>query len=63
MATAIRQLDITDPPALREAFNGWEPTHVVHLAAQAEVRYSLDHPEAYVASNLVGFANMLGCCR
>ena len=36
---------------------------VIHLAAQAGVRYSLDHPEVYVESNLVGFANMLEACR
>ena len=36
---------------------------VIHLAAQAGVRYSLDHPEAYVASNLIGFSNMLEACR
>ena len=59
----FRKLDISDALALREAFNEWKPTHVVHLAAQAGVRYSLDHPEAYVSSNLVGFANMLECCR
>lgn len=59
----FRQLDIADAPALRQAFSEWQPTHVVHLAAQAGVRYSIDHPEAYVSSNLVGFANMLECCR
>ena len=59
----FRQLDIADAPALRKAFDDWQPTHVVHLAAQAGVRYSIDHPEAYVSSNLVGFANMLECCR
>jgi UDP-glucuronate 4-epimerase len=36
---------------------------VIHLAAQAGVRYSLDHPEAYVQSNLVGFGNILEACR
>jgi len=59
----FRKLDISDAPALREAFNEWKPTYVVHLAAQAGVRYSIDHPQAYVTSNLVGFANMLECCR
>ena len=38
-------------------------THVFHLAAQAGVRYSLTHPDTYVSSNLVGFANLLESCR
>ncbi|HEX9473436.1 MAG TPA: NAD-dependent epimerase [Steroidobacteraceae bacterium] len=59
----FRQADIADATALREAFARWQPTQVVHLAAQAGVRYSLDHPDVYVSSNLVGFANMLECCR
>jgi UDP-glucuronate 4-epimerase len=36
---------------------------VVHLAAQAGVRYSIDHPHTYIQSNLVGFSNVLECCR
>ena len=59
----FRQLDIADAEALRAIFSEWKLTHVVHLAAQAGVRYSIEHPEAYVMSNLVGFANILETCR
>jgi UDP-glucuronate 4-epimerase len=55
--------DITDRDSLDRMFVGARPDVVVHLAAQAGVRYSLTNPEAYVASNLVGFANMLEVCR
>jgi UDP-glucuronate 4-epimerase len=57
------RVDIADAGALRSAFETHRPERVVHLAAQAGVRYSLTHPEAYVHSNLVGFANVLECCR
>jgi len=59
----FEQLDIADGEAVGNMFTRWKPTHVVHLAAQAGVRYSIQHPEAYVTSNLVGFANMLEACR
>ena len=57
------RVDIADAAPLRAAFAEHRPERVVHLAAQAGVRYSLTHPEAYVQSNLVGFANVLECCR
>ncbi len=57
------RVDIADAGALRSAFETHRPQRVVHLAAQAGVRYSLTHPEAYVHSNLVGVANVLECCR
>lgn len=57
------RLDIADGAALREAFAQFSPERVVHLAAQAGVRYSLRNPEAYVQSNLVGFGNVLEACR
>ncbi|HIU17634.1 MAG TPA: NAD-dependent epimerase [Candidatus Avidesulfovibrio excrementigallinarum] len=54
--------DLADMAALRALFA--EPfSHVVNLAAQAGVRYSLQNPASYVQSNLVGFANLLECCR
>src|SRR5262245_25960289 len=56
-------VDIVGAPALRKLFAELEPRLVIHLAAQAGVRYSIDHPEAYVQSNLVGFANVLEACR
>jgi UDP-glucuronate 4-epimerase len=55
--------DIADQAALRGVVQAAEAEIIVHLAAQAGVRYSLTNPEAYVASNLVGFANLLECCR
>ncbi len=54
---------VEDSAALQRVFAEARPVQVVHLAAQAGVRYSIDHPEAYVSSNLVGFANMLEVCR
>jgi len=59
----LHELDIADAAALRRVVEEAAPSVVIHLAAQAGVRWSLDHPEAYVASNLVGFANVLECCR
>ncbi|MBR0533832.1 MAG: NAD-dependent epimerase [Bacteroidales bacterium] len=55
--------DVADRKALPELFARERFDAVVHLAAQAGVRYSIDNPEAYIDSNLVGFANMLECCR
>jgi UDP-glucuronate 4-epimerase len=55
--------DIADPDTLPRAFAEFRPERVVHLAAQAGVRYSLTHPHAYAQSNLVGFVNMLEACR
>ena len=52
-----------DAPALARIFEKTKPEAVLHLAAQAGVRYSLENPQSYVQSNLVGFANLLECCR
>ncbi|QIK38243.1 NAD-dependent epimerase [Caldichromatium japonicum] len=57
------RLDIADGPGLAEVFETYRPQRVIHLAAQAGVRYSLTNPMAYIHSNLVGFANILECCR
>ncbi len=57
------QTDIADSTALRDIFTLHAPQRVVHLAAQAGVRYSLTNPGAYLQSNLVGFGNMLECAR
>ena len=54
---------IADKSLVGEAFRLYKPAVVVNLAAQAGVRYSIDHPEAYVESNLIGFFNILECCR
>ncbi len=55
--------DIKNSEALMEAFKNHRPNAVVHLAAQAGVRYSIDHPQLYVDSNIVGFLNVLEACR
>jgi UDP-glucuronate 4-epimerase len=57
------KLDIADKAAVDELFSKEKFTHVVHLAAQAGVRYSITNPDAYVQSNLVGFMNILEACR
>ncbi|MAU98005.1 MAG: capsular biosynthesis protein CpsI [Fulvimarina sp.] len=57
------EADLADRAALDAVFADGAFDRVIHLAAQAGVRHSLTHPESYVASNLVGFANMLEVCR
>ncbi len=59
----IRSLDLTDRDGLSALFDDVQPRCVIHLAAQAGVRYSIENPHAYVDSNLVGFVNMLELCR
>lgn len=54
---------LEDAAALKAVFGAHSFDRVVNLAAQAGVRHSLAHPEVYVQSNLVGFANLLECCR
>jgi UDP-glucuronate 4-epimerase len=53
------EADVADRPALDALLARWRPRRIVHLAAQAGVRYSFDHPQAYVRSNLAGFVNLL----
>lgn len=55
--------DLADQVAVLEVFERYSPARVVHLAAQAGVRYSLEHPNAYLQSNLVGFFNILEGAR
>ena len=55
--------DIADSIALENLFSKEKPCRVINLAAQAGVRYSLTNPSAYIQSNLVGFGNILECCR
>ena len=54
---------LEDREALPELFKSQQFDVVCNLAAQAGVRYSLENPEAYVDSNIVGFLNILECCR
>jgi UDP-glucuronate 4-epimerase len=62
-AFRFRELDIVDNTGLRELFSKEKPDAVLHLAAQAGVRYSLENPDSYIQTNVVGFANLLECCR
>ncbi|MBB6449895.1 UDP-glucuronate 4-epimerase [Geomicrobium halophilum] len=55
--------DLADRDFLQELFSKENFTHVINLAAQAGVRYSLENPHAYVDANLVGFTNILEACR
>src|SRR4051794_29360243 len=57
------QLDLTDRAGVAALFEDFQPETVVNLAAQAGVRYSLERPEVYVDSNVVGFLNILEGCR
>jgi UDP-glucuronate 4-epimerase len=60
---SFHEQDIVDHAGLQRVFAQSGATRVVHLAAQAGVRYSITNPLAYVQSNVVGFANMLEACR
>jgi UDP-glucuronate 4-epimerase len=57
------QVELADAASVRALFARTNPAIVIHLAAQAGVRYSITHPEPYIQSNLVGFANILEACR
>ncbi len=59
----FHQLDISDRSRLTWLFGKYPFDTVVNLAAQAGVRYSLENPHAYVDANIVGFVNLLECCR
>lgn len=56
-------IDLADREAMTALFAEAKPDRVIHLAAQAGVRYSLEQPAAYVDANLVGFGNILEGCR
>ncbi len=55
--------DLEDIQSLREIFLKYNPDIVINLAAQAGVRYSIEKPLSYIGSNIVGFVNILECCR
>lgn len=57
------QGDISDKKTVDDIFKEYQPSVVVNLAAQAGVRYSIENPDAYVMSNLIGFYNILEACR
>lgn len=55
--------DIADRDTVEKLFTDFAPDIVVNLAAQAGVRYSIDHPRSYIDSNIIGFFNVLEACR
>ncbi|MBQ3452457.1 MAG: NAD-dependent epimerase/dehydratase family protein, partial [Selenomonadaceae bacterium] len=55
--------DLADKDFINEIFNSHRPSHVINLAAQPGVRYSIDNPDAYIRSNILGFFNVLEACR
>ncbi len=57
------EIHLEDKQAVNQLFKKEEPQRVIHLAAQAGVRYSIQHPEVYIQSNIVGTANILESCR
>jgi len=57
------KIDLADREKVNELFGGGKFERVIHLAAQAGVRYSLENPHAYIQSNIVGFTNILEGCR
>lgn len=57
------QEDISNAEIVRNLFQRFRPQIVVNLAAQAGVRYSIDHPDSYIQSNIIGFYNILEACR
>ena len=55
--------DISNKQFIEEVFSKYSPTVVVNLAAQAGVRYSIENPDAYIESNIIGFYNIIEACR
>ena len=55
--------NLADKKLVNQLFEDYHPSVVVNLAAQAGVRYSIDHPDVYIESNLIGFYNILEACR
>lgn len=63
LGISILEGDITESQSLQRAIEEHHTTHILHLAAQAGVRYSLQNPHAYIQSNMKGFLNILEICR
>jgi len=59
----FHKVDVADLDAVNRVFKESGPQRVMHLAAQAGVRYSIENPHAYIESNIVGFMNLLEACR
>lgn len=62
-AFSFTQGDLADGETVNRIFEEFRPDIVVNLAAQAGVRYSIDHPREYIDSNIIGFFNILEACR
>ena len=60
---SFSKIDINEPNQVDDIFKKNDFTYVIHLAAQAGVRYSLENPRAYIDSNIVGFLNILESCK
>ena len=60
---SFERIDLADGTSVDALFDRYKPRKVIHLAAQAGVRYSLENPRAYVDANIVAFVNMLEACR
>ena len=59
----FEKVDIADRESITKSFHSFKPNKVVNLAAQAGVRYSIENPNVYMNSNLVGFLNIIELCR
>lgn len=59
----FEKIDIQNETSLENLFKKHKPLKVIHLAAQAGVRYSLENPKAYINSNIIGFQNIIDCCK
>ena len=57
------KLDLSDEQKTQSFFNAENPDYVIHMAAQAGVRYSIENPQSYISSNIDGFFNVLEGCR
>ena len=59
----FEKCDLVDRKEIFETFSKFKPDVVVNLAAQAGVRYSIDNPDLYIQSNILGFSNLLDACK
>lgn len=59
----FKKIDLSNFNLLKNSIQKFNPDLIIHLAAQAGVRYSLENPHIYIQSNVVGFHNILECCR
>ncbi len=57
------KVDLEENKKINKIFKDFKPNTVIHLAAQAGVRFSITNPDSYIKSNLVGFANIIEACR